>query len=279
MEIKTVSVAVPAKCPNNCKFCISRARDNEYQIPSTDDYIKRLNKRLEFAKENGYNKIIITSTGEPLTNRSFFNDLSLYDWMDKMKWVEVQTSGVHLTETYIPFLKDKGISTISLSVADIWDNDNNLEIINPRDDIFKYDVENLCKSIKNEDLILRLSIPMTDILNNKEPEDIFERCDELGADQLVLRNLQHPENKDTDQYVWIWEHKIDRGKKIELKDYINRGSLIYEFDYDQQIVEVDGIATMIDRDCTGSKFSNKYFIIREDGRAYHRWDKPSSIIF
>ena len=279
MDIKTVSLAVPAECPNNCEFCISNTRESKYEFPLHHGvYWDRLEKRLKFAKENNYNKLNFTGTGEPIHKKSYFEGFKAKNLNKIFKWMEIQTSGIGLDNEYLNYLKSFGISTISLSVIDMWNNENNFDIMNCKESL-RYNLGKLCKKIKEKGFTLRLSVPMTDVLDDYAMEEWFDRCKELSTDQVVLRTLHMPDDSSLPQYKWIKKHSIGLNEVIAIEDYLKEGSLIYKFDYDQEIRSIKGMSVMIDKDCTGQKFSNKYLVIREDGKCYHRWDKKSSIIF
>lgn len=55
MNIQSLSVCVPAGCPNRCKFCVSRLHHNNYKH---DNYDHIDVDRLEFARDNGCNSVI-----------------------------------------------------------------------------------------------------------------------------------------------------------------------------------------------------------------------------
>jgi MoaA/NifB/PqqE/SkfB family radical SAM enzyme len=268
MDIKTVSLAVPTGCPNNCKFCVSNMRNDDYKKPNDNVYWKRLEKRLIFAMSNGFNKLNFTGTGEPLNDKNYFEKFKIRNLNRYFEWMEVQTSGIYLNKEFLNLFKDIGISTINLSVIDLWNDNNNHRIMETPIKL-KYNLENLCNKITNESFILRITIPITDVLRKKvdSPEQIFNKVKSLGARQLTLRNL-HLSDNNTDQDKWIEKHALNELNKKAIRNYINNNyiSRLQDFDYNQNIKMIDGLSVMIDKDCTGHKMSNKYLIIRENGR-------------
>ena len=88
MNIQSLSIVVPNKaCINHCASCPSRMHDNNYQMlfdenrPDFDLYLKDYMKRLEFARDNGCNTLMLTGTSEPQQNRRF---LTLFGMMMQM---------------------------------------------------------------------------------------------------------------------------------------------------------------------------------------------------
>ena len=82
MTVQSLSVAVPAGCPNDCRFCVSRMHEEEYsnQIEKNlrfrDLYKRDYRDRLAFARDNGCNSLIFTGDGEPLMNRRFIEEVA-----------------------------------------------------------------------------------------------------------------------------------------------------------------------------------------------------------
>jgi pyruvate-formate lyase-activating enzyme len=132
MNIQSLSVDIPAGCPNNCGFCVSKMHHEDYpnlifkkyEKTSDKDFIKNeYMKRLEFARDNGCNTLLITSTGEPTTELHFIADLIEMNkkLSSPFKIIELQTSGIKLGDkdfyAISIFLE---ISTISLSLSNIF---------------------------------------------------------------------------------------------------------------------------------------------------------------
>jgi molybdenum cofactor biosynthesis enzyme MoaA len=183
MQIQSLSVDVPAKCPNDCYFCVAKMNQEDYanQIEKNlrfrqlykDDY----KKRLLFARDNGCNTVILTGNGEPLMNRTFLEDFG--EWNNNLplafRCIELQTSGVMLDDEKLRFLRNSvGVSTISLSISDVFSSKNNA-LYNRTPDKLVVDIDVLCKEIKRYDFNLRLSLNMTDFYNERSVEDIFNR--------------------------------------------------------------------------------------------------------
>lgn len=301
MEIQALSVCVPAGCPNKCAGCVSRMHDQPYK-----DIISNYNPatrkhyvtRMEFARDNDCNTATLTGTGEPLMNYSFLKDF--FHWNRSLqkpfRWIELQTSGVGLNSKILDELRDSGVSTISLSIWDIFDDKSNQEIMQMPEKS-KYKLNDLCADIKDFDFNLRLSLNMSSFYHSTYcstqgvityPVDpltqhirpIFKKALILGADQITFRKLYKSEKKDIPQDRWIEEHQYlhwddlhsyieDRGRALEVLPF---GAIRYS---------VDGISTVLDSDCmsTQTKHSLKYLILRPNCKLYTKWDDPGSLLF
>ena len=86
MKIQSLSVVVPAKkCINNCKFCVSKMHESEYEDMISgknmfrDLYKKDFINRLQFARDNGCNTVMLTGDCEPLQNWTFLEKFGDYN--------------------------------------------------------------------------------------------------------------------------------------------------------------------------------------------------------
>lgn len=220
MNIQSISIVVPTKgCVNKCKFCVSRMHENPYE--NCFDRIQ-IEKRIKWAVMNGVNTCILTGTGEALQNYKFLS--SLYKVFEKLNYpfpnVELQTTGVMLMESApgisdekfypnISILKDLQVNTISVSISDPFDDENNMNIIgvSPR---LKFKLIDLCKFIKEQGFNLRLSLNMTSVFNKIAPEELFSKLKEFNPDQITFRKLWF-NDRSLDQSKWIMENSCDLG--------------------------------------------------------------------
>ena len=82
MIVQSLSIAVPAGCPNNCKFCVSKMHEEDYanQIEKNlrfrDLYKKDYLARMAFARDNGCNVLMFTGNGKPLMNKRFMEEVA-----------------------------------------------------------------------------------------------------------------------------------------------------------------------------------------------------------
>lgn len=315
MNIQSISVVVPTKgCVNDCKFCVSRMHENDYP-DIFDDF--EITKRLKFAVRNGVNTLVITGSGEPLQNKQFLHKIrTLFMEMDHpFPNVEFQTSGVMLsesedviaassgaaTEIYpnIDLLKLLGVNTISLSVSDIFDSKNNWKIAGAPTKM-RIPLPKLCKFIKDNGFNLRLSLNMTNVYDDKTPEEILKKCKELGADQITFRRLYHSDDN-SEQSKWVKENSCNEDVLYHINEYISGdhyldyndpidetiiqgpgyGTPLYRLPFGPMAYSIMGMSTVIDDNCMNKESLDalKYVILREDGKLYSQWDDKGSLIF
>lgn len=287
MKIQSLSVVVPnKKCINDCKFCVSKMHNEDYKdqlnynLPFYDLYIKDYLKRLEYARDNGCNTIMLTGNSEPQQNRQFLMMFGLLNQMLEKPFrnIEMQTTGTLLDENYLRFLRNHvGVSVISLSLSSFID-EKNAEITGMKKQI---DIEELCRLIKKYDFTLRLSLNLNRIFNYYSVKNIFDICKELGADQITFRIL-YTSGNNTPQDKWIEENKVRDDFLKQIKEYIvQNGRYLDTLEFGQKRYSVDGMSTVLDDDCmsTVAKDSLKYLILRPDCKLYSKWDDKGSLIF
>ncbi|NPV13191.1 MAG: radical SAM protein [Ignavibacteria bacterium] len=303
MKIQSLSIVVPTnKCVNNCPYCVSKTHDNDYkdefQCGKNPRFERDYIERLSFAKDNGVNIIILTGTGEALQNKKFLNKFATWNTSLKSPFyiIELQTTGVMLDDETLEFLRDQvRVKTISLSVSDLFDNENNLNIIGVTEKL-RFNLDELCKKIKEYDFNLRISL---NVLNNIEKllfidndtdfkydfNKLFLRLKELGVDQVTFRKLWKSNNNNNID-KWIEENSSDTNSFFTfLKAYIReKGKLLGRLTFGALQYEMcgeNGISTVIDEDCMADEVKDtfKYLILRENGKLYTKWDSKASLIF
>lgn len=305
MKIQSLSVLVPTKgCVNECKFCVSRMHENKYSClvnwkeyynegVSTSESFRRAKmqfcKRLKFARDNKCNTVILTGTGEALQNKEFLDFFTKINQSlhDPFLWVELQTSGVMLTYENLCFLRGIQIDTISLSLSNIFNDKSNAEICGISDNLF-FEIDNVCKKIKESGFNLRLSLNMTNAYDKYSPKDIIARSKELGADQITFRKLYFPKenkissSKSLEIELWIHENRMNNEKYGDIKNFIKEEAVQLEtLPFGAIKYSYDGMGIVWDDDCMSKEVKDtfKYLILREDCRLYSRWDDNGSLIF
>ena len=310
MKIQSLSILVPTgnKCVNNCPCCVSRLHDNcdddrigpairhRYVVPTSieiervfNDYIKR----IQFVRDNDCNFLVLTGTGEPIMNKEFLR------WFGKVNnslrkpfyAIDIQTTGVMLTDENLDFLKDEvGVTTIALSIFDLFDSKKNFEFLNTNSNLY-FDIDELCKRIKAKGFNLRICIMLTNRYDNTLPENMFLYLRELGADQATFRTLYKVEgsvkdlsNKALEVNKWIRENKCSEETVTYLQDYVvNNGTALNKLPFGAIKYSVDGISTVVDLTCMGKKQDPdeifKFFILKEDAKLFSEWDDEGSLIF
>lgn len=289
MQIQSLSVCVPAGCPNNCAFCVSKMKKDNYfnqiekNVRFRDLYKRDYKRRLSFARDNGCNTVILTGNGEPSYNRRFLEDF--FEWNDSLpnpfKWIELQTCGVGLDDEKLRWLRNAGVSTISLSMSS-FDNAKNAEY-NGTPKGKEVDIAYLCREIRRYDFSLRLSLNMTDAFDCYETgKDIFDKIEELGANQVTFRIL-YTKEKGFPQDKWIEAHKASDQVHGNILHYIHEnGRKLERLPFGAYRYSVDGVSTVIDDDCMATseeKETIRYLVLRPDCKLYTKWDDEGSLIF
>jgi hypothetical protein len=312
MNIQSISVVVPTKaCVNNCKFCVSKMHDNLY-CDKFDEISYR--KRIKRAKIENVSTLILTGTGEVLQNKAFLKKFKSV--LDKEQHpfpnVEIQTTGVMLNEKIklfdgttsdleeaypnVELLKYLGVNTISLSVSDIFNYDNNWDIIGAPNKL-RVDLDYLCSFIKEQGFNLRLSLNMTNVYDRKTIVEILIRCKSLGADQITFRKL-YSEGEDTPEAKWVKENSCKDKVITDIEHYIagvphhnnrgeqwregGKGKKGYKLPFGAWVYSIMGMSVAIDDDCMAKEEASenlKYVILRENGKLYWSWDDEGSLLF
>jgi sulfatase maturation enzyme AslB (radical SAM superfamily) len=288
MEVQSLSVHVPTgKCPNACKFCVSQMHPSPYEnLIDGEGWDKQAlhdhqyMRRLEFARDNGCNTVILTGDGEPLSNRRFLNAFAKLNWAmrSSFRWIEVQTSGIFLDDNMLKFLAGTvGVSTISLSLSALDTLTNN--VTNGIPSKLMFDVYDLCHKIKASGFNLRISLNMNDYFHIFTPVEMFERLQELEADQVTFRKL-YASSSVSPQGAWVQQHEyVDW---CELGDYITQaGRPLERLPFGAMRYSVFGISTVVDNDCMNKEVKDtvKYLILRPNCRLYTKWDDKGSLLF
>ena len=293
MKIQSLSVVVPnAHCINDCAFCVSKMHGDgcenrmDGKLPQYDLHLRDYIRRLEFARDNGCNTVMLTGSSEPQQNRLFLVHLGMiFQMMDKpFRWIEMQTTGVLLDEDYLRFLRSHvGVGIISLSVSAL-DDDLNAKYVGMPDG-HRVCLDWLCSEIKRQGFGLRLSLNLTDAFAKyvDDPKRLFADCKAFGADQVTLR-LLYSSGTGTPQDDWIKEHGLGLAQALVLKDYIREnGSLLGHLPHGADKYSIEGVCAVVDTDCMDKAEKEgddyKYLILRPDCRLYSQWDDPASFVF
>lgn len=269
---------------------------------------------MEFARDNGCNSMMITGECEPQINREFLKTIAQVNssLQKPFRVIEMQTTGVKINDGMLRFLKNTvGIKTISVSISDLWNDDNNADICQmPKG--HEVCVEELCHDIKKYDFNLRLSINMLDNFENylmsydlellnkikgipvsewkrsekaimwtKIQQDIFDKAARLGANQITFRGM-YTSGQNTPQDKWLSEHKTVLDWVMILGEYVKeQGRPLEILEYGATRYSVHGISTVVDDNCmaTEAKPSLKYLILRPDCKLYSDWADKGSLLF
>lgn len=303
MIIQSLSIVVPAPCPNSCQFCVSKMHiDDTYQnqieqnIRFRDLYKRDYIKRLLFARDNGCNTAMLTGDGEVLFNMQFIDDFA--EWNRTMKtpfhWIELQTSGVapvkyggHITDELLRYLRNTiGVTTISLSLSNLFDENLNFEI-NQTPEKHRFNIKTLCDEIKKYDFNLRLSLNINKSLMNfaSSTDDLitklFDKAKELNANQITFRKL-YTSGLNTKQDEWIINNDIDNEFWTKINLFIkSTGRELEMLPFGAMRYSVMGMSTVVDSDCMSESSKNvlKYLVLRPNCKLYTKWDDEGSLLF
>ena len=299
MNIQSLSIVVPTnnKCVNHCQFCVSRTHTNPYVdkisnvvncsvlIKNSIEYKDYFN-RLQFARDNGCNVVVLTGTGEPVQNIDFLDFFSEMNskLQTPFKSIEIQTTGVLLTDEYLKHLREIGITTISFSISNIFDNNKNLKVIGCNEKL-KFDVFDTIELVKKYDFNLRLSLNLINDYDNYTVEQVLLRCQELGADQITFRKLYKSElNNGIDKWIENNDSKSFYDDLIlYMVNYENRNAnkFLGTLPFGPRIYDVNDMSVVIDDNCMSEEIKDtyKYLILRENCRIYFKWETKSSLVF
>lgn len=318
----SIVVPTKNKCVNSCKFCVSRTHTNPYEdrlnrksrrfmdhieivrkfpnlidtkpvsINYNCDEVEKIKKsleykdyfnRLQFARDNGCNVIVLTGTGEPIQNLRFIEFFSEVNstLTTPFKSIELQTTGVMLNDENLFQLRNLGITTISFSISNIFNNERNLEIIGCNEKLV-FDVFETIKLVKKHGFNLRLSLNLVNDYDGYSVRDVIQRCVDLGADQVTFRKLYKSKtNNEIDQWI---EENASKDFYNKLETYIKtNGIYLGVLPFGPKMYNIKEMSVIIDADCMSEDEKDidtyKYLILRENAKLYFKWETKSSLVF
>ena len=309
MNYQSVSIHVPTKgkCINNCKFCVSNMHNSPYEnlYFKNSFYKNEFLKRLQFCKDKDIDTVILTGISEPLQNKAFLLEFSEMNKEVSFQWIELQTSGNMLIKkredgsydtSNLDFLQGIGVSTISLSISNLFDSSRNAQIIG-MPERHQFDIDILCKEIKRYNFNLRLSLNISNEFDNYSVDDIFNRAVELNADQVTFRKLfvssmfTDSKSRVCEQDIWVINNKcktdfFNKHDHNSLYEYVKyNGKILGKLPYGAIKYSIKGLSTVIDDNCMDNSEDRinddnyKYLILRPNCKLYTNWSEKSSLLF
>lgn len=272
--IGSLQITVPAGCMNNCGFCIYRQHATTFRTYWKSDFQKwstEIERRLRYASSR-VEAVMITSQGEPTLNMQYIEDVMkiAQTIVPDLVHIEIQTSGVGLTEEKLDFLYQSGIRVISLSLPAL-DSDKIIEIMGIPEK-YRYDPIELTKMIKSKGFILRLSIAMTKWFDDYSIIEIIDWLKELWKpDQVSFKKLYGADNEASENYdEFLSEFKAN--PQFRCLELLPIG--VWKYD-------ASGFAVVWNDDCMIDqvKVTPRYLILQPDAKLYTRWDSKASVIF
>ena len=288
-NIQSLSIMVPCggHCMNNCKFCVSRMR-NDISIfgPETisaanipQSYIDR----IKYVRDAGCDNMIITGTTEPQQNRPFIMKLlEINSKLDKPFYnIAIQTTGAGMDEKDIESLAFNGINTLALSIAS-FNMECNWDIIQTPKAARKLSIEQLISVAKANNMNVRACLNMNSAFNDETPESIFAWAVENKVDQITFRKLYRSNIMNCEQDKWIIGHQYKDKNLEDIKKYIKlAGTPIRILPFGATLYDCCGIGVVIDEDCMAKKNLEdmRYAILRPNNHLYSSWDLKGSLIY
>lgn len=287
MKIQSLSVVVPAKkCVNDCKFCVSKMHESDYENMMSDKniyydlYKKDYINRLKFARDNGCNTVMLTGDCEPVQNRQFLRTFADYNQSleNPFKIVEIQTVGNLLDRDMLYWLRHNiGVTTISLSVSSILNYDYNASVIG----CSPFSLKHLTEDIKKYGFNLRLSLNMLKGMVHSEfsAHDLFREAKKLGADQITLRKMYG--DSLTKEGEWVMANKLEDEYWDRINAVVDHMPVIDRLEFGREKRVIDDMSIVVDNDCMSTQTEEvaKYLILRPNAKLYSRWDTKGSLIF
>jgi hypothetical protein len=292
VEIQSLSVVVPGGCPNACKFCVSKLHREEYpnriegERASRDLYERDWIERLQFARDNGCNTLILTGSGETGDERGFPGPLLPLGTPGS----PIPSAGSRSRPPASPgrreaplALRIDRVSTVALSLSNGLSSEGNADYGGIPEKL-RFDIDELCARVKEAGFNLRLCLNMTDAYEGAQTEAIFHRCASLGADQVTFRVLYDVDSSLSPAiHDWIVAHRASEERIGSIKEFIReRGRPLERLPYGAMRFSVMGMSTVLDDDCMSTKAdapATRYLILRPDCRLYTKWDDKGSKLF
>ena len=283
---QSLSIMVPCggHCMNNCKFCVSRMRNDEdifgKEIISVTNIPQSYIDRIKYVRDAGCDNMIITGTTEPQQNMPFINKLLNINWQLSKPFynIAIQTTGANMVEQDIENLSSWGINTLALSVAS-FNMERNWDIIQTPKAARKLSIEQLIGAAKANDMNVRVCLNLTDEFNPYSLEYIFQWANERNVDQLTFRKIYH-NGRNTEQDTWIIQHSYNNYSRIG-NFIINNGTPIRKLPFGAMLYDCKGIGVVGDEDCMAKNNLNemRYAILRPNNHLYSSWDLKGSLIY
>lgn len=274
---KSLTVIVPSsvECSNDCGYCFAK---NSIAVPvreTLDDRFEYLN-RLNYAREEGYNNLIIAGNGiEPLQNKEWLNRFfSAVAAMDKpFRKIEFRTFGTDLDLNY---LHSMGVTTLVLMCYDIFNEENNAKLVGNT-----IPITEIVNATKTFGMDVRLEILLNESYNHKTAEAVINRCKTLGVNQVTFRGLYYNPLVANANDAWLQENGVLKSWYDLLVDYIQmNGVILHTLETGLTQYDMNGISIVLKslEDDAAINYKETFAILREDIYLYTKWNTLASKI-
>ena len=297
MNIQSISI-VPevVGCNQRCKFCIARMTPKpEINGFNQEEYLRKLEGALMWAKAGGAQTAIITSKGETL----FSDEEYLIEVIKLSKryfgQIDLHTNGNLLTKEMAKNFYENGLTNITLSVPSL----NRRELIEITEKFVDY--RKIIKFCREVELVTRLSctVNKSGVKDFDSMLDYIRQVKSAGARQIVFRELWIPkESKQADLEVYKWSKKniIDLEKFrdiIKSLEAEEKARYIFTLPWGEELFDIGGMnitcatctANYYSVDCAGGSCGRnnsadtiKSVVFLPDGHLYSSWELEGSII-
>jgi uncharacterized Fe-S cluster-containing radical SAM superfamily protein len=258
---------------NDCGFCVYRQHATKFKTDWEHDHERwqgEVQRRLRYAADR-VEAVMITSHGEPTLNMTYIEDIMdiLNRIAPRLSHVELQTSGVGLTDEKLSCFSELGVRVISLSIPALETHEIiKIMRVPPR---YDYDPIDLSERIRSKRFSLRLSIAMTNWFDQFTLDEILNQLKSIWKpDQVSFKKLRGADGLASKRYDDFAQEFANRGyTRLELLP-------IGVWKYESQ-----GMGVVWNDDCMISREqqSPRYLILQPDARLYTRWDTKASVIF
>jgi hypothetical protein len=259
--------------------------DRSYPNRIQNGGLKDFEDRLQFARDAGCDVVILTgANSEPTEHPDFLVSFAIINRRLRSPFIniEIQTANMSISHRDLVKLRDTvGVKTISISVANIFSDDLNEEILRPRGGEFARTLEEFIDELKEMNFNVRLSVLLNDSMDKHSPLDLLDRVKELGANQATFRKLYMGDGKDNVQNAWVAEHG-EYYFMDALREVIEENSReVRPLSFGQVVRSYKGIGVVLDDDCMArvASIDLRYAILRPNCKLYSRWEDKGSLIF
>ena len=272
--IGSLQITIPAGCMNNCTFCIYKQHGSKFPnliIENKQRWCDEIERRLRYASER-VDSVMITGQGEPILNIPYIKEIIelLEQVSPSLAHIELQTSGVGLTEKKLDQLFALGIRVISLSIPAL-EREAIIDIMQIPT-VYNYDPYELVKRIKLKGFTLRLSVAMTNWFDDYTLDEIMQKLhDDWNPDQVAFKRLYGAETLSSKCYDKFTQEFKENPENRKL-EFLSLGTWKYDSS-DIAVVWNDDCMIQYDQE------RPRYLILQPDGKLYTRWDSKASLIF